>query len=106
MSLQGKTAVVIGGSSGIGLTTARELVEAGARVIISSRSEEKMEEAKNAIGGEVDAYSLDVTREEALKGFFDNLDAFDHLVFTAVKGASKPNLANRRRRGVIKGESC
>lgn len=88
MSLQGKTVVVIGGSSGIGLTTAKALVDAGARVIISSRSEEKLEEAKNAIGGEVDACSLDVTREENLKRFFENVDAFDHLVFTAVKGAN------------------
>jgi NAD(P)-dependent dehydrogenase (short-subunit alcohol dehydrogenase family) len=88
MSLQGKTVVVIGGSSGIGLTTAKALVDAGARVIISSRSEEKLEEAKNAIGGDVDAYSLDVTREEDLKRFFENVDAFDHLVFTAVKGAN------------------
>ncbi len=88
MSLQGKTVVVIGGSSGIGLTTARALVDAGARVIISSRSEEKLKEAKNAIRGEVDAYPLDVTREEDLKRFFENVDAFDHLVFTAVKGAN------------------
>lgn len=43
MSLHGKTALVIRGSSGIGLTTARALVGAGARVIISSRSEEKLE---------------------------------------------------------------
>jgi len=69
MSLQGKTVVVIGGSSGIGLTTAKALVDAGAHVIISSRSEERLEEAKNAIGGEVEAYSLDVTREEDLKRF-------------------------------------
>ena len=88
MSLQGKTVVVIGGSSGIGLTTAKALVDAGAGVIISSRSEKKLEEAKNTIGGKVEAYSLDVTREEDLKRFFGNVEAFDHLVFTAVKGAN------------------
>lgn len=64
------------------------MVEAGARVIISSRSEENLQEAKKAIGGEVEAYSLDVTREEDLKRFFENVEAFDHLVFTAVKGAN------------------
>jgi NAD(P)-dependent dehydrogenase (short-subunit alcohol dehydrogenase family) len=88
MLLQDKIAVVVGGSSGIGLATAKMLVEAGARVIISSRSEEKLQEAKKAIGGEVEAYSLDVTREEVLKRFFENVEAFDHLVFTAVKGAN------------------
>ena len=88
MSLQGKTAVVIGGSSGIGLTTAKALVDVGARVIISSRSEEKLEEAKKAIGAEVESYSLDVTREEEIKHFFQNVDPFHHLVFTAVKGAN------------------
>jgi len=88
MSLKGKTAVVFGGSSGIGLASAKMLVEAGAHVIISSRSEEKLEEAKKFIGGEVEAYSLDVTREETLKRFFETMDPFDHLVFTAVKGAN------------------
>ena len=88
MRLQGKRAVLLGGSSGIGLATARMLVDSGARVIISSRSEEKLQEAKNVIGGDVDTYSLDVTREEALKGFFENVGAFDHIVFTAVKGAN------------------
>ena len=88
MLLQGKTAVVFGGSAGIGLATAKMLVEEGARVIISSRSKEKLQTAKNAIGGDVEVYSLDVSQEEALKRFFENVETFDHLVFTAVKGAN------------------
>ncbi|HWJ50591.1 MAG TPA: SDR family NAD(P)-dependent oxidoreductase, partial [Solirubrobacteraceae bacterium] len=43
--VSGKTALVTGGSRGIGLMIARGLVEAGARVIISSRKREDVEAA-------------------------------------------------------------
>jgi citronellol/citronellal dehydrogenase len=39
---QGKVALITGGGSGIGLRTARELVQLGAKVIIASRKEEKL----------------------------------------------------------------
>jgi NAD(P)-dependent dehydrogenase (short-subunit alcohol dehydrogenase family) len=52
-NLQGKTAVVTGGSSGIGYATAQELINQGARVIITGRKHEQVMEAArrlNAIG--------------------------------------------------------
>lgn len=42
MVLEGKTALVTGGSSGIGLAAAKMLMENGARVVIAGRSEEKL----------------------------------------------------------------
>ena len=48
--LDGKKAIVIGGSTGIGFETARLLAEAGARVTITSRSRPKLEAAAQAIG--------------------------------------------------------
>lgn len=48
-SLIGKTALVTGASSGIGLVTARELARRGARVIMVSRNAEKAERARTAI---------------------------------------------------------
>ena len=48
-SLAGKTALVTGASSGIGLVTARELARQGARVILVARNPEKLERARAAI---------------------------------------------------------
>ena len=46
ISLKGKKAIVLGGTSGIGLATCRQLVERGADVIAYSRSQEKCDAAK------------------------------------------------------------
>lgn len=51
LSLEGKIALVTGGSRGIGLATARRMSEAGAKVMITSRKKEVLEEAAAGIGG-------------------------------------------------------
>ena len=50
LGLQGKVALVTGASKGIGRAIAAELVAEGARVAVSSRSRERIEEAAGAIG--------------------------------------------------------
>src|SRR4051794_4188597 len=52
MKLTGKTAVVTGGGTGIGLGIARFLAAEGCRVVISGRREEKLREAAAAWSGE------------------------------------------------------
>ncbi len=49
--LSGKTAVVVGGTSGIGLAMAVGLAEAGADVVASSRRQEQVDEAASLIDG-------------------------------------------------------
>jgi NAD(P)-dependent dehydrogenase (short-subunit alcohol dehydrogenase family) len=63
--LTGKTALVTGGSRGIGLMIARGLLDAGARVAISSRKADACEEARAALAphGDVVAYPVDVSTE-------------------------------------------
>jgi NAD(P)-dependent dehydrogenase (short-subunit alcohol dehydrogenase family) len=60
--LEGKVAVVTGGNSGIGLATAKRLQEEGARVAISGRSKQTLEEAVRAIGNGVVAVQADVAK--------------------------------------------
>src|SRR3989442_854297 len=47
---EGKTVLVTGGGSGIGLATARRLVESGAQVVLAGRSSERLEKAERDLG--------------------------------------------------------
>jgi NAD(P)-dependent dehydrogenase (short-subunit alcohol dehydrogenase family) len=92
MSLNGKKAVVIGGSSGIGMAISKALVDEGANVAIASRSSKKLDEAQQTIGGKIEAYHLDITQEGEVRQFFERVGPLDHLICTAVVGANTPFL--------------
>ncbi|PLS18144.1 short chain dehydrogenase [Bacillus sp. M6-12] len=87
MSLKGKRVVILGGTSGIGLSTAKAFLDQSAQVIIASRSESKLAEAKQILGGSVEAYEIDFRSEEKAADFFSKVGKFDHLVVTAGEGA-------------------
>jgi len=55
VDLSGKTAVVTGGSKGIGLAIARDLAKAGAAVVITARNEDEVKQAAEALAGETGA---------------------------------------------------
>ena len=54
--LEGKTAVITGGTEGIGLATARRFVEEGAYVFITGRRQKELDEAVKAIGSHVSGF--------------------------------------------------
>lgn len=75
-AVEGRVCVVTGATSGIGLSTARMLVEAGAKVVIAARTQEKLDAVKEeleALGGEVYAYSVDVSDMEDCDRFVDQV---------------------------------
>lgn len=74
--------LVIGGSSGIGLATARLAEQLGAAVTIASRSADKVAAAAIAIGPAVEARTLDLTSEASVEAFFSAEPAFDHVIVT------------------------
>ena len=81
-----RIAVVTGASSGIGAATARRLAEAGYRVVLTARREDRIEAlAKeiNEAGGEATAYPLDVTDREAVDEFATAFKAIAVLVNNA-----------------------
>jgi NAD(P)-dependent dehydrogenase (short-subunit alcohol dehydrogenase family) len=86
LDLRGKTAVVIGGSSGIGLAAAKGFADRGATVAISSRSAEKLEKAKGIIGGSVTSEAFDGADEEKMASFMAGVGAIDYLVIAAGGG--------------------
>src|SRR5947208_9948103 len=59
--LQGKVAVVTGGSSGIGLASAKRFVEEGAFVFITGRRQTELDKAVSLIGHSVTAVQADVS---------------------------------------------
>lgn len=70
LKLSGKTAIVTGGGVGIGYGIAYRLAEAGANVVIATRSEQEgLDAAKklSAMGWKVSAVTTDVSREEDVK---------------------------------------
>jgi len=81
--LQGKTVVVIGGSSGIGRAVARAAIDADARVVIGSSQAANVEAAVAALGDGASGQAVDVGDEAAVAAFFEATGPFDHLVFTA-----------------------
>jgi NAD(P)-dependent dehydrogenase (short-subunit alcohol dehydrogenase family) len=78
--LAGQTVVVIGGSSGIGLETARQAREAGARVVITGRDRERLEKAAVEVGAE-SALTLDLDDPDQLERVFAVLPGdLDHIL--------------------------
>jgi len=60
--LDGKVAVVTGGNSGIGLATAREFQQQGAKVVITGRDQQTLDDAKQELGHDVLAVRSDTSR--------------------------------------------
>jgi NAD(P)-dependent dehydrogenase (short-subunit alcohol dehydrogenase family) len=81
-SLVGKTALVTGGSRGIGKAIARTLFHAGARVIICGREAKSLIAAAKEIG-EIICVPADVRREKDVRKLFKVVDRLDILVNNA-----------------------
>ena len=58
MNVKGKNIIITGGSLGIGKETARDLVEKGANVLITGRSEDRLIEAKNYTGSSIIEFDI------------------------------------------------
>src|SRR2546429_5447079 len=80
--LAGQAVVVIGGSAGIGLETARRARAEGADVILTGRDPDRLKQAALEVGAQRTA-AFDATDPAALDGFFQDLpDAIDHVMVT------------------------
>lgn len=74
--------VITGGSSGIGLSTARSFVDDGDDVVICGRNQEKLDRAQAELG-DVEVYSVDVSAQSQVERFFDDVGPVDVLVANA-----------------------
>lgn len=69
--LEGKIALVTGGTSGIGLATAQKLVNEGAYVYITGRRQNELDKAVNQIGKNVTGVQGDISKLEDLDKLYD-----------------------------------
>jgi 3-oxoacyl-[acyl-carrier protein] reductase len=92
MNLHDATALVTGGSNGIGLAIAQTLIAAGAKVAITGRDEKRLAAASKALGAQ--PIRADVANEadvvRSYQELFQNFDHLDILVNNAGFGALKP----------------
>ncbi len=99
MKISGKTAMVVGGASGMARATAEMLVREGARVAILDRLGSKGEEVAAAIGGDTRFYACDVTdfagTEAAIARAADDLGAIHFGVNTAGGGIAMRTLTKQ-----------
>jgi len=81
--LAGQTVVLIGGSAGIGLETARRARAEGADVILTGRNPDRLEQAAREVGAQRTA-AFDANDTASLEAFFRDLPApIDHVLVTA-----------------------
>ncbi len=81
--LAGQTVVVIGGSAGIGLETARRACAEGADVILTGRNPDRLKQAALELGAQRTA-AFDASDAASLQRFFQDLPApIDHVMVTA-----------------------
>lgn len=95
-SLEGKTALITGGGSGIGFDIAKCMVEAGAQVIITGRRELTLQEAVAKLGDKAKFVINDITELEHLEQMVEQVEAtlgpIDFLVNNAGVNMKKPAL--------------
>jgi len=90
--LDGQTVVLIGGSAGIGLETARRARAEGAEVVLTGRNPERLRVAADDVGAR-DVAAFDANDSAALREFFDGLPgSVDHVLVTAGGPSYRPML--------------
>jgi len=74
---------ILGGTSGIGLATARAAAEEGASVIVASATEARVEAALAQLPDSAEGHVVDLLDEDAVGELFAAVGTLDHLAFTA-----------------------
>ena len=98
-SLEGKTVLVTGASSGIGRATAIECSRLGAKVIITGRNEERLQDTLNCLEGEGHlCFKCEMTIQEEIEKLVAEIPALNGVVLCAGRSRSLPILFSTREK--------
>jgi short-subunit dehydrogenase len=86
---KGKTILITGASFGIGEKLAYQLAKTGANLILVARTEEKLVEIKNKIGGNITIFACDLTKTEAVENLINELKSLPNGIDVFVNNAGK-----------------
>ena len=81
----GKSAIVIGGSSGIGLVVAQALAARGESVIVTSRDKARADAAAKQVGKGAQGLVVDISSPSEIAGRLAGVGPIDHLVLAAIE---------------------
>lgn len=82
-SLEKKKVIILGGSTGLGLATAKAAAAEGAYITIVSSNKNRIENALKQLPSDSEGFAVDLRNEQDIKTFFERTGNFDHLVYTA-----------------------
>jgi len=88
---QGQRAVILGGTSGIGLATAQSLAASGAEVLIAGRDRARLDAALKVIGPGATGEAVDAGDQQSIAALYRRFGTFQHLVIT-LSGATGAGL--------------
>jgi NAD(P)-dependent dehydrogenase (short-subunit alcohol dehydrogenase family) len=92
-TLKNKKVVILGASSGLGLATAKAAAEESANLVIVSSNQQRIDDALKVLPQGTQGYAIDLSKEENIRHFFENIGKFDHLVYTAGENLNLTNLS-------------
>ena len=83
--MSGRNILIVGGSSGIGLALAEDLVAGGDSVIVTSRSQETADDVASRLGDKASGIALDISEPETIAAALSSLGKVDGLVLGAIE---------------------
>lgn len=92
--LHGSRVLIAGGSSGVGLATARLLIECGAAVVINGRDRARLESVQQQLGAQASICAFDGADSDDRARALAGLGTFDHLVVALSGGRGAGPLAS------------
>ncbi|MFD0793124.1 SDR family oxidoreductase [Mucilaginibacter litoreus] len=93
-NLKGKKVVILGGSAGIGFSTAKAAAEDGAEVIIVASNRDRLKSALSELPASARSLTVDLANEQEIAALFADIGQFDHLVFTAGEALQLGNIVD------------
>jgi NAD(P)-dependent dehydrogenase (short-subunit alcohol dehydrogenase family) len=92
--LAGKKIILLGGSSGLGLATAKAAAAEGADILICSGSQQRVDQALSELPKGTNGQVVDLSQELNIEKFFSTTGSFDHLVYTAGENLNLTTIAD------------